>query len=54
MSIARLMDRQFIYNSIVGTYTLLEVSRKYWLALDEEKNNHLDFILFLQMKFTVT
>ena len=28
---------EFITTNIVGTYTLLEVSRKYWLALDEEK-----------------
>lgn len=31
---------EFITTNIVGTYTLLEVGRKYWLGLnDEEKNN---------------
>lgn len=28
---------EFITTNIVGTYTLLEVSRKYWLSLSEEK-----------------
>ena len=28
---------EFITTNIVGTYTLLEVSRKYWLSLNEEK-----------------
>ena len=31
---------EFITTNIVGTYTLLEVARQYWLSLnDEEKNN---------------
>lgn len=28
---------EFIQTNIVGTYTLLEESRRYWMALDEEK-----------------
>lgn len=28
---------EFITTNIVGTYTLLEVTRKYWLTLDEER-----------------
>ncbi|MFH3651936.1 GDP-mannose 4,6-dehydratase, partial [Acinetobacter baumannii] len=28
---------EFITTNIVGTYTLLEVTRKYWLQLNEEK-----------------
>ena len=34
---------EFITTNIVGTYTLLEVSRKYWLALDEEKKQSFRF-----------
>ena len=34
---------EFITTNIVGTYTLLEVSRKYWLALDEEKKQAFRF-----------
>ncbi len=29
----------FIETNIVGTYVLLEVARKYWSALGEDKNN---------------
>jgi dTDP-glucose 4,6-dehydratase len=28
---------EFITTNIVGTYTLLEVARKYWLALSEQQ-----------------
>ncbi|MEN8282239.1 dTDP-glucose 4,6-dehydratase [Acinetobacter gerneri] len=34
---------EFIQTNIVGTYTLLEVARKYWLDLDEEKQNQFKF-----------
>ena len=33
----------FIQTNIVGTYTLLEATRKYWLALDEEKKQSFRF-----------
>ena len=34
---------EFITTNIVGTYTLLEVSRKYWLALDEDEKQTFRF-----------
>lgn len=34
---------EFITTNIVGTYTLLEVSRKYWLSLNEEKKQAFRF-----------
>ncbi|MCI3880023.1 dTDP-glucose 4,6-dehydratase [Acinetobacter higginsii] len=34
---------EFITTNIVGTYTLLEVTRKYWLQLDEEKKASFKF-----------
>ena len=34
---------EFITTNIVGTYTLLEVSRKYWFTLDEEKKQSFRF-----------
>lgn len=34
---------EFITTNIVGTYTLLEVARKYWLQLDEEKKASFKF-----------
>lgn len=33
----------FIQTNIVGTYSLLEVARKYWLQLDEEKKSKFRF-----------
>ncbi|ECQ6418770.1 dTDP-glucose 4,6-dehydratase [Salmonella enterica subsp. enterica serovar Amsterdam] len=33
----------FIETNIVGTYVLLEVARKYWSALDEDKKNNFRF-----------
>lgn len=33
----------FIQTNIVGTYTLLEVIRKYWMALDSDKKAHFRF-----------
>ncbi|KJV37765.1 dTDP-glucose 4,6-dehydratase [Acinetobacter brisouii] len=33
----------FIQTNIVGTYTLLEVMRKYWVALDTDKKAHFRF-----------
>lgn len=33
----------FIETNIVGTYNLLEVARKYWLQLDEEKKSNFRF-----------
>jgi dTDP-glucose 4,6-dehydratase len=33
----------FIETNIVGTYTLLEVARKYWLSLEEEKKQQFKF-----------
>ncbi|MEG2451239.1 MAG: GDP-mannose 4,6-dehydratase, partial [Clostridia bacterium] len=33
----------FIQTNIVGTYTLLEVVRKYWLALDDDKQKSFRF-----------
>lgn len=43
----------FIQTNIVGTYTLLEATRKYWLALDEEKSRVSAFIISLPMRFMV-
>ena len=34
---------EFITTNIVGTYTLLEVARKYWLQLNEEKKDSFKF-----------
>lgn len=34
---------EFITTNIVGTYTLLEVARKYWLQLNEEKKTSFKF-----------
>jgi len=34
---------EFITTNIVGTYTLLEVARKYWLQLNEEKKASFKF-----------
>lgn len=42
----------FIETNIVGTYTLLEASRQYWLTLAPEKNQRFAFIIFLPMKCT--
>lgn len=42
----------FIETNIVGTYVLLEVARKYWSALGEDKKNIFVFIIFPLMKFT--
>ena len=33
----------FIQTNIVGTYSILEVARKYWLQLDEEKKSNFRF-----------
>lgn len=33
----------FIMTNVVGTYTLLEVARKYWLTLNEDKKNSFRF-----------
>lgn len=44
----------FIQTNIVGTYTLLEVIRKYWMALDSDKKQISVFIIFQQMKFMET
>ncbi len=37
----------FIQTNIVGTYTLLEAVRKYWLALDADKQNEFPFSPYL-------
>jgi dTDP-glucose 4,6-dehydratase len=34
---------EFIQTNIVGTYEILEVSRKYWMSLDGEKRGHFRF-----------
>ncbi|EXC34239.1 polysaccharide biosynthesis family protein, partial [Acinetobacter sp. 869535] len=34
---------EFIQTNIVGTYTLLEVTRKYWLTLNEERKRKFRF-----------
>ena len=34
---------EFITTNIVGTYTLLEVTRKYWLTLDEKQKQAFRF-----------
>lgn len=34
---------EFIVTNIVGTYTLLDEARKYWLTLDEEKKSNFRF-----------
>lgn len=34
---------EFINTNIVGTYTLLEVARKYWQALDADRKSHFRF-----------
>lgn len=34
---------EFIQTNIIGTYNLLEASRKYWLSLDEEKKVNFKF-----------
>jgi len=44
--------QEFIQTNIVGTYNLLEVSRAYFSCLPNTKKITLDFIIFLQMKFT--
>lgn len=40
----------FMQTNIIGTYTLLEVARKYWLNLDEKTKKISVFIIFRQMK----
>ncbi|MBJ7555717.1 dTDP-glucose 4,6-dehydratase [Marinomonas spartinae] len=34
---------EFIHTNIVGTYTLLEVARKYWISLEKEKKDDFRF-----------
>ena len=44
----------FIQTNVFGTYTLLEESRKYFETLNSNKKRILDFIIFLQMKYSGT
>lgn len=44
----------FIQTNIVGTYTLLEVTRQYWLTLDEKAKRLFVFTMFQQMRYLVT
>ena len=43
--------REFILTNIVGTFTLLEQSRKYFEGLNEEKRKHSGFITSRPMRF---
>jgi dTDP-glucose 4,6-dehydratase len=36
--------KEFIHTNIVGTYTLLEQSRKYWRSLQEQKKDYFRFL----------
>ena len=36
--------KEFIHTNIVGTYTLLEQSRKYWCSLQEQKKDYFRFL----------
>ena len=35
--------KEFIVTNIIGTYTMLDESRKYWLQLDDDKKNNFKF-----------
>ena len=37
---------EFIQTNIVGTYTLLEQSRKYWQSLEDQKKHNFRFLHF--------
>ena len=45
--------KHFVHTNLVGTFNLLDVSRKYYDSLDDVKKIFFVFIIFLPMKFMV-